>query len=193
MVAGLSAGAAQAEIVSQSPNLSAADSETISYRFDLGDGVITTRVGFLGYPPAYGSLFGQYDIDSGEDYFLGEGYTSAGGYSATVAPVSAGASIGASSGWTAQTRTSTSISSTYYGLRIDQGGGNYTYGWALVSLGGSGVGSTQLLSLAFERTLNQAITAGTLSSVPEPASFAVVAGGLAVALTGMRRRRRGCA
>lgn len=188
--AGIFACSARAQIVAATPNLTADSGDTISYRFDASSGVITTQIGFLATPPVYGSLFGNGDVMSGGDYYLGEGFTSTSGYGATVDPVSAGTVIGSGSDWTAQARSSTATSTAYYGLRIAQGGGNYLYGWAEVALGQNGDGSTQLLAIAFERTLNQSIMAGaTTSAVPEPASFAVLAGVIMAAFVGLPRRR----
>ncbi len=181
----------RAEIVSASPNLSANNFEHISYRFEQGTGVLTTQLGDMNFPPVYGSLFGQHmEMFSMTSYSLGEGYTSSSGYAATVDVVSAGTSIGAGSSWTAQASKNNSIAASYYGLRIDQGGGNYTYGWASVTFGNAGGGRTQLLAIAFERTLNQPILAGAMSSVPEPSSYAALAGAGVVAFAGVRRRRR---
>ena len=191
LAGGLMVCQAGAEIVSASPNLSANNSVRISYRFEQGTGVLTTQLGDMSSPPVYGSLFGQHmEMFSMTGYYLGEGYTSNSGYAATVNVVSPGASIGAGSSWTAQTSKNTSIAASYYGLRIDQGSGNYTYGWASVTFGNAGGGTTQLLAIAFERTLNQPILAGAMSSVPEPSSYAVLAGVGVVAFAGVRRRRR---
>jgi hypothetical protein len=166
-VTALGIGAAQAEIVSQAVNLSAASSQHISFRFDQPSGVITTQLDDMSYPPTYGTLTGDVDIMlGGAQYFLGEGWSSTSGYGATTTAQTPGTSVGAGSTWTAQVQSTSAASGVYYGLRIDQGGGNFTYGWAQVSFGADGDGSTTLTTIAFERTLNQSID---IAAVPEPA------------------------
>lgn len=190
---GMMAMPGRAEIVSVEPNLSANNFQRISFRFNVGTGVVTTQLNDMNTPPVYGSLFGQSMDMMGDfftDYYIGEGYSSPSGYQSTSGAVASGTTINAGSGWTAQASTSSSIAATYYGVRIVYGDGNFTYGWAKVGFGNSGDGSTQLLALAFERTLNQPILAGAMSSVPEPSSCAALAGAGVVACAGMRRRRR---
>jgi hypothetical protein len=163
----LGIGSARAEIIYQAVDLSAADSQFISFRFDQPSGVITTQIGDMSYPPTYGTLTGNLDIMSGGgQYFLGEGWSSSSGYGATTTAQTAGTTVGAGSTWTAQVQSTSAASGVYYGLRIDQGSGNFTYGWAQVSFGANGDGSTTLTAIAFERTLNQAID---IAAVPEPA------------------------
>jgi hypothetical protein len=87
-----------------------------------------------------------------------------------------------------------------FGFRLDQGGGNYYYGWAKVygylelDEGGAGVGfslaTARVLEMAYDNTLNQSIAVG---AVPEPATaLSLALGGLVIA--GYRRVRKayGC-
>lgn len=165
-VAALGVGGAHANVIYQASNLNAANSEFISFRFDQPSGVITTQIGDMSYPPTYGTLTGNSDPMMGSSYFLGEGWSSTAGYGATTTELALGTSVGASSTWTAQVQATSTATNVYYGLRIDQGSGNYTYGWAEVSFGANGDGSTTLTSIAFEQTLNQSIE---IAPVPEPA------------------------
>ena len=61
---------------------------------------------------------------------------------------------------------------TYFGLRLDAGGGNYNYGWMNVNVIQNT--SSTINSFAFEDQVNTAILAGATSSaaVPEPGQVA---------------------
>jgi|APCry1669188879_1035177.scaffolds.fasta_scaffold110509_1 hypothetical protein len=75
---------------------------------------------------------------------------------------------------------------SYAGLRIDAGGGNYNYGW--VSVGYDVASSTTTVTgFAFENQVNTAIPA---AAVPEPASLALAGAGAAFVAAVYRRRSR---
>lgn len=80
--------------------------------------------------------------------------------------------------WAANTRG-------YLGLRIDDGTGSFSYGWADISVGNT---SVTLHSFAYETTKNASIQAG---AIPEPSTYAAITGLLAgsAALYARRRKR----
>jgi hypothetical protein len=85
--------------------------------------------------------------------------------------------------------------SGYIGLRINNGGGDYNYGWAHLSYVDSGLTSALTISgFAFENTVNTSINAGDQGGgpapVPEPGTMAVGAGLFALAVGAHLRRRR---
>jgi hypothetical protein len=75
---------------------------------------------------------------------------------------------------------------SYAGLRIDAGGGDYNYGWVSVGYDVS-TSTATVTGFAFENQVNTAIPA---AAVPEPASLALVATGVAFAAAVYRRRSR---
>jgi len=75
---------------------------------------------------------------------------------------------------------------SYAGLRIDAGGGNFNYGWVSVGYDVS-TSTATVTGFAFENQVNTPIPA---AAVPEPASLALVAAGAACAAAVYRRRSR---
>lgn len=71
----------------------------------------------------------------------------------------------------------------YAGFRVDVGGGNYNYGWALLDYDDAG-NAVELIAFAMESEVNTSIQAG---AVPEPG---VVTLGLAALFGTVLRRRR---
>lgn len=71
----------------------------------------------------------------------------------------------------------------YAGFRVDVGGGNYHYGWALFEYLDEGH-TVELLALAMESEVNKPIAAG---AIPEPSAMALA--GLSVVFAFLRRRR----
>lgn len=105
------------------------------------------------------------------------------------ASVSFGATIDSSLNWSSRINISQGLGDTYYGIRFDNGDGNFSYGW--LDLKTPGIDVT-FVSAGVEQSLNTGIRAGSTTSIPEPSSasvFAGLAGGVA-ALTNLRRRRK---
>ncbi len=211
LLAGLAAlsSAAQAAVVVINLNDPKGDGTTAPYASD-------TLVGpypFFGQitdwldQPFFGSS-GPLNIDNDPSQMVGIGgggitAISAGIYDATPTNFSAGASIGSGSPWNGTGanqlfRSPSAVSphfgaGSYLGFRIeDQASpGHYYYGWLEVTWNGT---SMNILSGAYERTVDTAILAGATSSsssVPDSSST----GALGLLLGGMlvrhwRRQRR---
>lgn len=82
--------------------------------------------------------------------------------------------------------------SGFLGLRINQGGGNYNYGWAQFAFSSNPSGAATISGFAFETDVNTAILAGDQggpAAVPEPGTWAAAAL-LAGGATYLRWRRR---
>lgn len=92
--------------------------------------------------------------------------------------------------WT-NSSLSPSAGSGYYALQIINGGNSY-YGWARVTNTGR-LGNLTLHDFAINSIPNEPITAGQMSAIPEPSTYAAVAGLLAGSAAMFRRRRRGLA
>ena len=105
-------------------------------------------------------------------------------------PLSAGQSISSTNTWDSWASSTAALpaGTSYFGLRIGNGSGDYNYGWIEVNHGPAGDLWTRF---AFENVLNQSILAGQVSAVPE-ASTLGFAGGLfgLVAAVHLRRRRQ---
>lgn len=85
----------------------------------------------------------------------------------------------------------------YAALRIDQGGGNYNYGWVAINYDASGPVNNHTATVtgfAFESTVNTSINAGVVP-VPEPSTYAqlALAGLFGAAVWHHRRHQRGAA
>jgi hypothetical protein len=77
----------------------------------------------------------------------------------------------------------------YAALRIDQGGGNYNYGWAEISYTPNGASTTATVTgFAFQGDANTSILAG--ATVPEPSTCVMALAGLACGGYSMFRRRK---
>lgn len=176
----------QASIVYLSAN---ATGLVINFSYDSTNSTI--QIG--GSTGTYGSLstewFGFW-INS-----LGQGGSSPVGYSATdpspLASLAFDTPINASSSWTDPLNPACDLVDAYFGIRIDQGGSNYNYGWVQISTPSQGdpAGYLTLTSIAFESTLNTEILAGAMP-VPEPSTVALLglAGGVAL-LQYLRRKK----
>ena len=99
-----------------------------------------------------------------------------------ISPFAPGASIGAAATWSDNGGNVTS--GNYVGLRVDQGSGNYNYGYAKYSFSDT---SMKLESVVFETTANNSIT--TPAAIPEPSAALLGLAGGAAALVGIRRRK----
>jgi hypothetical protein len=75
----------------------------------------------------------------------------------------------------------------YFGFRFEVGTATH-YGWGSMELGAS-ITDRTLRQVAFEDVAGAGIAAGAISSVPEPSSLALLAGG-AMGVTAWRRARR---
>lgn len=83
---------------------------------------------------------------------------------------------------------SPSAGTGYYGLRIANGSDSF-YGWARVTNTGRG-GTVTLHDFAINTIANDPITAGEMSAIPEPSTYAAIAGLLAGSAAMLRRRSR---
>jgi hypothetical protein len=95
------------------------------------------------------------------------------------APFAPGASVGSEATWTTYANFT---SGNYVGLQVDQGSGNYNYGYAKYSVNDT---SLTLESVAFETEFNTAI----VTPIPEPSASLLGLAGGAAALLGIRRRK----
>lgn len=95
------------------------------------------------------------------------------------APFAPGASVGSEATWNTFANFT---SGNYVGLRVDQGNGDYNYGYVKYSFSDT---SMTLESVAFETTVNTAI----VTPIPEPSAALLGLAGGAAALVGIRRRK----
>ena len=99
----------------------------------------------------------------------------------TSSPLAYGTTIESSSSFSAF--STTTPNDGYYGFRLSLGNGNYDYGWMYLT------GSTFTVSSeALNNTPNQSITAGQITAVPEPSTYALC--GLGALGLGMAMRRK---
>jgi hypothetical protein len=140
-----------------------------------------------------GSVMARSAFDPFDNMFFGLSYLNGdyvgGSFQAKVSAtsVSFGATIDSSVTWSSRIDLSQGLGDTFYGIRFDNGGGSFSYGWVKLSTPGNTV---VLGSAGVEQALNTAISAGSFtSSIPEPGSAAALAGLAAVALTASRRKR----
>jgi hypothetical protein len=132
-------------------------------------------------------------VQASSGYCIGAGFWSSKGgggflnnygtvdsYRVTSAHIAPGASVDSATTWV--TYGAILTSGNYVGLRVDQGGGNYNYGYAAYSLNDT---SMTLESVAFETTVNTAI----VTPIPEPSASLLALAGGAAALVGIRRRK----
>ena len=208
LLAGLAAlsSAAQAAVVVINLNDPKGDGTTAPNNSDTLVGPYPSFGGISDWldQPFFGSS-GPLNIDNSSQIvgIGGTGITaiSADIYNATPTNFSAGASIGSGSPWNGTGanqlfRSPSAVSpnfgaGSYLGFRIEKQAspGNYYYGWLEVTWNGT---SMNILSGAYERTVNTAIRAGaTSSSVPDSSST----GALGLLLGGVlvrhwRRQRR---
>ena len=171
--------------------------------FNLTSGAIGEGIG-IGYNFTTFSLSNTGEqvgsVMARSGYFPGKGFVSSsslnGNYAGgsnqakvSSASVSFGATIDSSLNWSSRINISQGLGDTYYGIRFDNGGGNFSYGWLDLKTPGNNV---TFVSSGVEQSLNTGIRAGSTTSIPEPSSAAVFAGlaGGAVALTNLRRRRK---
>ncbi len=82
--------------------------------------------------------------------------------------------------------------SGFLGLRINQGGGNYNYGWAQFAFSSDPSGAATISGFAFETDVNTAILAGDVgpAPIPEPGTWAAAALLLGGAAYARWRKRR---
>ncbi len=181
------------DLVLVDPNPNTYDNPTAYIEFDLILGAIThTNAGTLPYMRITA-------VDDYQDTAVTNNAfrtSSTGLFMKTGVPITFGTTINSASGFgtfASMTSGYTNLSNTFLGFRIDQGGGNYNYGWVQISTGGDvtghGPGSITIFDAAWENTLNQAIVAGSVTSIPEP-SVAVLGIGLAAGVLALRRRLR---
>lgn len=101
-------------------------------------------------------------------------------YRVALPPFASGDSVGDAATW--QESSFPVTSGNYVGLRVDQGSGNYNYGYAKYSVNDT---SLTLESVAFETEFNTAI----VTPIPEPSASLLGLAGGAAALLGIRRRK----
>ncbi|MES2696005.1 MAG: PEP-CTERM sorting domain-containing protein [Verrucomicrobiota bacterium] len=117
-----------------------------------------------------------------------------GGYEMTSTNLITGTSVSSSLTWGTNQFTfsssDASLSSVYRGIRVSDGAGGYYYGYINFSTGatfGSFGPTTMTFNFgALETSLNTAITA---SAIPEPSTYAALAGLAAFGLVAWRRRK----
>ncbi len=101
--------------------------------------------------------------------------------------ITLGATIDSSTTWSSQASLNQGLVDTYYGIRFDEGGGNYNYGWVKVKTPGNYV---TFVEAGVEQSFNTSVLVGETSAVPEPSTNALLAlAGGGAALVALRRKR----
>jgi hypothetical protein len=180
---------AQAAVTTQTFNLT---SSLVTQPIGIGYNYLTFALSNTGSQA--GSVVGLSGMTTGKSgfsfsYVSGQSVSSPTGAQISSAPVSFGATIDSSLTWTDTKILSQGLGDTYYGIRFNEGGGNYNYGWLDLKTPGTDV---IFVSAGVEQSINTAIGAGSVTSIPEPASTAVFAGlaGGAAAVVALRRRKQ---
>lgn len=101
----------------------------------------------------------------------------------TSTPVAYESIVSPELSWTSRVFLNQGLSDTYYGIRFDQGGGNYNYGWVQLKTPGNDM---VLVEASVNQTANESIR---VSTVPEPSTSLLGLAGGAIALTAIRRRK----
>ncbi len=187
LAAGL--GEARAAVTVQTLNLtSGGGSEGIGFGYNFSTFAISDT------GEQTGSVMARSAFDSFDNMFFGLSYLNGdyvgGSFQAKVSAtsVSFGATIDSSVTWSSRIDLSQGLGDTFYGIRFDNGGGSFSYGWLKLNTPGN---SVTLVSAGVEQALDTAISAGSLSSIPEPGATGVWAAVAAAvfALTASRRRK----
>ncbi len=141
-----------------------------------------------------GAVMGRSGYDPFDDMFYEQSYVN-GDYTGGVnramvsaSPVASGAIIDASLTWSDRIFVNQGLADTFYGIRYDHGGGNYSFGWLTIATPGN---SLVFVSAGVEQAFGAAIEAGATTSlpIPEPGTAAMWAGLMSVCAAATRRRR----
>jgi hypothetical protein len=123
---------------------------------------------------------------SGQSYINGD--YNGGSNQAQISMISLAADtvISSSLDWNARVYVPQGLSDSYYGIRFNQGAGDYNYGWVKMNTQGNDV---NFISAGVETVPNTSILAGATTAVPEVSSSLLTLAGGAAALMGIRRRK----
>ena len=176
--AGFAADNVRADIVSTNLNGVSDGGSSIGFSFTNG---------LIGTSSSEGNMTGKWanPAFAGGNYF---GYTNNNLAQITVLPVSLGSLIDGNSSWVPRVENiTTGVFDLYYGIRFNQGNGDYNYSWLQMATTNN---SLTFGNAGVETTVNAAIAAGDTGAVPEPSTYALLAlAGGAAALAALRRKK----
>ena len=143
--------------------------------------------------------FGRYALSVNNDWLIAtpdsmDGFRAEGNrrndnliYTLTASPIAYGATIDSTLGYSSGTSyIMDSFSNAYFGLASQTESG-FNYGWLEISYDSSAEDST-LVAGGMNTTLNESITAGQTSAVPEPSTYALFGFGALALVVAYRRK-----
>jgi hypothetical protein len=137
------------------------------------------RVGAVMARSGYQQGKGMY----GQSYLNGDYNGGSNQAQITTSSVAYDSIVSSSLSWTSRVYFNQGLSDTYYGIRFDQGGGNYNYGWVNLKTPGTDV---VFVEASVNQTASQSIR---VSTIPEPSTSLLGLAGGAAALMAIRRRK----
>jgi hypothetical protein len=182
------AGSAKAAIITANLNQTATGSGYIGFGFNNGAIISDFNYGIDGsWQPSWNMMERNFPA-SGSIGFMNGQSAGNGYFNGSNTPLSYGTLIGGSLSY--QTGGPSYIgvnfsSGQYWAVKFNQGNGNFNYGWVQVDVTDSGM---TFGMAAVNTTLNESITAGQITAVPEPSTYALFGLGALALVVAYRRK-----
>jgi hypothetical protein len=192
LVAGLTsfAGSAKAAIITANLNQTTTGSGYIGFGFNNGEINSDFNYGIDGSWRASENMLGRITPASGSIGFMNGQSAGNGYFNGSNKPLSYGTLIGESLSYHTSGRGNIGVnfsSGQYWAVKFNQGNGNFNYGWVQVDVTDSGM---TFGMAAVNTTLNESITAGQITAVPEPSTYALFGIGALGLLMVVRRNKK---